>query len=425
MSRRAALWWIVAAAAVVAAALAVRWFVVVQGAIATDDAYVDAEQRVVTARIAGRVAAVPVSLHAHVRAGQVLVTLDDRDARARVALADDAVAQQQAAFASARADMRYAADQQVHGLSAAAGDESVARRHVATMEQQQLAAAALVAADRAVENQARAAVRQARDELPAVVAAERRAAADRTSARDLFEQGYSSRNVLGSADAAYARAHADVERAREAMSTSDALLAAARAKTAQDAASAAAADAARREATEAVSAAAGRTALSSSDQHTRSQAAHVVQAQAALDAAVRDARLARAQLADTRVAAPVDGWVAVRSVNAGQSVGPSDALFVVVPERGLYVTANFKETQLRDVRVGDRAHVHVDASGRTVDGHVDAIGASTMNMTSAAPPPPSNTFVKVVQRIPVRIAIDDASPGILRPGMSVEVRVDR
>ncbi len=425
MSRGAALWWFAGVAAIVAAALAVRWFVVVQGAIATDDAYVDAEQRVVTARVGGRVARVAVSLHAHVRAGDVLVTLDDRDARARVAQADDAVAQQRAALVSARADMRYAADQEVQGLRAATGDESVARGHVTTMLQQHLAASALVTADKASENQARAAVHQAQEELPAAIAAERRAASDRASTRDLFDQGYAPRNVMNAAEAAYARAHADVERARDAILTANAALAAARAKTAQDGASASAADAARNEATAAVSAAAGRTALSASDQHTRSQASHVAQAEAALDAAVHDARLARAQLADTRVSAPVDGWVAVRSVNAGESIAPTDSLFVLVPERGLYVTANFKETQLRDIRFGDRARVHVDASGRTIDGHVEAIGASTMNMTSAAPPAPSNTFVKVVQRVPVRIAIDDASPGILRPGMSVEVRVER
>ncbi len=425
MSRGAALWWFVAVIAIVAAALGVRWFVFVQGAVATDDAYVDAEQRVVTARVAGRVSRVTVSLHAHVRAGEVLVTLDDRDARARVAQADDTVAQQRAALVSARADMQYAADQEVHGLRAAAGDESVARGHVTTMFEQHAAASALVTADRAAENQARAAVRQAHEELPAALAAERRAASDRNSAHELVDQGYSPRNVVTAADAAYARAHADVERARDAILTSDAALAAARAKTAQDAAGASAADAARREATAAVSAAAGRTALSASDRHTQSQAAHAAQAKAALDAAMHDARLARDQLADTRVSAPVDGWVAVRSVNAGQSIAPTDSLFVIVPERGLYVTANFKETQLRDIRLGERARVHVDASGRTIDGHVEAIGASTMNITSAAPPAPSNTFVKVVQRVPVRIAIDDASPGILRPGMSVEVQVER
>ena len=412
---------------VVSAILVARWIAETRGALSTDDAYVDAEQRVVTSRISGRVEEVLVALHARVSKGDVLVRLDERDAKARLEQAEATTGVQRAALAAATADMRYASEQTVDGTRAARGDEDVAREHVATVRAQESAALAVVNADLAAEEQARAQARRARAEFPAVQAAERRASAERASAESLYRQGFTPRNTTYDAEAADASAHADVLRARESVATADSTVVAAAAKTAQDRAAAAAAATARLEAEAAVRAAGGRTALSDAPDRVRSQKAHVEQLRAALEGAQRDEELAHRQLLDCEVRAPADGWIATRSVNEGETVAPSDTLFVLVPARGLYVTANFKETQVGAMRLGQPATIRVDAfGGATVTGHLDAIGASTLNMTSVVPVAPSNTFVKVVQRMPVRIALDRVPPAVvLRPGMSVEVSVRR
>jgi membrane fusion protein (multidrug efflux system) len=156
--------------------------------------------------------------------------------------------------------------------------------------------------------------------------------------------------------------------------------------------------------------------------------ARVKQAKAALD-------MANLNLQYTTIAAPVSGIVSRRSVEPGQTIQPGQPLLAVVPlEDGartpgrpaVWVTANFKETQLKDMRVGQSASISVDAYGRTYSGRVNSIAAATGARFSLLPPEnATGNYVKVVQRVPVKIVFDNGQDPehLLRPGMSVVATV--
>jgi membrane fusion protein, multidrug efflux system len=126
------------------------------------------------------------------------------------------------------------------------------------------------------------------------------------------------------------------------------------------------------------------------------------------------------------ITAPVDGVATHKSVENGQIVQAGQGLMVVVPLQDVWVTANFKETQLRYMRAGQKAYVNVDTYGKTFPGHVDSIAGATGAVLSLLPPEnATGNFVKVVQRIPVKIVLDAIPPtvAILRPGMNVDATV--
>ena len=141
---------------------------------------------------------------------------------------------------------------------------------------------------------------------------------------------------------------------------------------------------------------------------------------------VLDAQIATAQLnlGYAHVVAPMDGHVAQRSVAPGNYVSPGQELMAIVPDR-LWVTANFKETQLALMRRGQHVRVTVDSCDKDIDGHIDSIQRGAGQAFGILPPEnATGNFVKVVQRVPVKIILDHVPQGcILGPGMSVEPRV--
>jgi membrane fusion protein, multidrug efflux system len=148
--------------------------------------------------------------------------------------------------------------------------------------------------------------------------------------------------------------------------------------------------------------------------------AKVQQMKAALDQA-------KLNLQYTVVKAPISGWVSRKSVEAGQVIQPTQPLLAVVPLEDVWVTANFKETQLKNMRPGEHADISVDAyGGKHYDGHVESISAATGARFSLLPPEnATGNYVKVVQRIPVKIVFEKGQDPehLLRPGMSVAVTV--
>jgi len=146
---------------------------------------------------------------------------------------------------------------------------------------------------------------------------------------------------------------------------------------------------------------------------------------------VDQARAALAQAKLNRsyceIYSPVAGIITTKSVEVGQNIGVGQALMTLVDLDDVWITANFKETQLRHMRVGQPATIHVDAYGRDYDGKVTEIGGATGSMLSLFPPEnATGNYVKVVQRIPVRIDLtnpDEDKDHLLRPGMSVEPKV--
>lgn len=165
------------------------------------------------------------------------------------------------------------------------------------------------------------------------------------------------------------------------------------------------------------------------DPQLRSKRATVQQERAALQTAEAQLEQAQLDLGYTKIVAPVAGVVMKRAAQVGARVTNGQQLLTISQVHDLWITANFKETQLLHVRPGQRATIHVDALDRDFTGSVYTIGGGTGSIASTLPPEnATGNYVKVVQRIPVRINLDPNQDGLarLRPGMSAEpnVRVD-
>ncbi|MFD1983602.1 HlyD family secretion protein [Mesorhizobium newzealandense] len=148
---------------------------------------------------------------------------------------------------------------------------------------------------------------------------------------------------------------------------------------------------------------------------------------ALVDRAQAAGEQARLNLSYATISAPVDGTVGARALRVGQYVGAGTQLMAVVPQNAIYVVANFKETQLTYVRDGQPVRVSVDGfPGVELEGHVDSLSpASGLEFALLPPDNATGNFTKIVQRIPVKIAIDDHElGGLLRAGMSVEPTID-
>jgi membrane fusion protein, multidrug efflux system len=148
--------------------------------------------------------------------------------------------------------------------------------------------------------------------------------------------------------------------------------------------------------------------------------------QAALLAAKAQAGQADLNLSYTKIFAPVPGIVGEKSVEVGQDIQAGEQLFTINQIQDIWITANFKETQLRKMRVGQRVDVHVEAYGRTFRGYVENMPGATGSVASLLPPEnATGNFVKVVQRLPVRIRLNQGEDPehLLRVGMSVEPKV--
>jgi membrane fusion protein (multidrug efflux system) len=166
------------------------------------------------------------------------------------------------------------------------------------------------------------------------------------------------------------------------------------------------------------------SANSATEQITASSAA-LTAAQAKVEAARAARDLAANQLADTRIVAPTNGVVAAKNVEPGQLVQAGQPLLSVVPLADLWITANLKETELKDIKLGATASVEIDAyPGMAVQGQVESISPATGARFALLPPDnATGNFTKVIQRVPVRIRIQQSEDAtrLLRPGMSVTV----
>ncbi|HKC48216.1 MAG TPA: HlyD family secretion protein [Gemmatimonadales bacterium] len=145
-----------------------------------------------------------------------------------------------------------------------------------------------------------------------------------------------------------------------------------------------------------------------------------------LDVARAELRQAELNLGYARVTAPVAGIVGRKSVNVGDRVQPGGVLLFLTQDEDLWVTAYYRETQVRRMRIGQPVEIHVDATARDYSGRIESFGGATGSRYSLLPPEnASGNFVKVVQRVPVRIHLDPGQADVdrLRPGMSAEPRV--
>jgi membrane fusion protein, multidrug efflux system len=350
----------------------------------TDDAEVDGHLMPLSARISGYIQTVNVDDNQYVKAGTVLATIDPHVYQVAV---DQAQANLSTAIATAQS-LRI----------------TVPITHVSTSSQ-------VSAAQAGIEN-ANAAVAAAQAQYAADEAQLTRAEADNVRAQaDLqrYAQLVAKKEVSQQTyDAAVATAKADASAVKAAQASA----AAAEQQVGQAKAGLVEAQANLR------SAQTGPQQVSSARAKAQSALATVQQKQALLEQA-------QLNLGYTKIYAPVDG-VVMKNAEVGMNVQPGQQLFTIVPLNDVWITADFKETQLHYMRPGDAAEIHVDANGHTYKGHVDSIAGATGARTSLLPPEnATGNYVKVVQRIPVKIVLDPGEDNshYLRLGMSCEPKV--
>ena len=365
----------------------------------TDNAQIDGTIVPISSRVAGYVTAVNAGDEQLVHAGDVLLKLDPRDYEVAVARAQANLADAQAALQGARDTVPVASISTASALDRARSARADAAVAVSWAEQQLGAA------------RARLGVAQAN----ARVAQANQIRADQDAARykTLVDKDEISKQTYDQAVAATEAARATVDAQQAAVAEAQQNIAAAEKSIDQARAKLQQADA------EVQGATVGPEQVKAAEAGVAVAAAQIAQKKAELDQA-------QLNLSYTSILAPVGGVVGRKAVEPGQNIAPGQQLMSIVNLNDTWVTANFNETQLKDMRIGQKVDIEVDADGRVYSGRVDRIaGASGARFSLLPPENATGNFVKVVQRIPVRIAID---PGqnedrALRPGMSVTPKV--
>ncbi|HXT28151.1 MAG TPA: HlyD family secretion protein [Vicinamibacterales bacterium] len=385
-----------AIAAVVVLAVVLVFWLRSRGHEATDDAQVDGRITQIAAKVGGPVLKVNVDNNNAIGAGTVLVQIDPRDYEVAVEKAKAELADAQANAAAATTNVPISRIETTAGVNTASGGVQQAEAGVTGAEREiQVAQANVVSAQ----------ARQREKEAAAT-----KAARDVERFRGLVQKDEISQQQFDAAVAAAdaARASADAAKSEVIAAQGSITVAEQRAQQARGAAAQARAGLA--------------TAQTAPQQLQVTQAraaaaqARVAQAQAAL-------KQAQLNLEYTAIKAPGAGIVSRKAVEPGQIVQPGQPLMAIVDLEKIWITANFKETQLKSMRPGQKATVEVDAlGGREFEGHIDSIAAATGAKFSLLPPEnATGNFVKVVQRIPVKIYLEAGQDPDhrLRPGMSV------
>ena len=351
----------------------------------TDDAQVDGHINSISARISGHVIKLNVQDNQYVQAGTVLVEIDPAD--------------YQLAYERAKADFEDAQ------AGAVAAGISVPITSVNTTSQ--------VSATQADVNSARAGIQVAKQQLEAAKAQLQQAEANNVKAQNdlvrykqLIDKQEISQQQYDQATAAADASAAGVAAARASAAAAQQQVIQALGKLAQ--------------------AEANWRYANTAPKQMQITRARAVSAEAEAQRKKADLDQARLNLQYTKIVAPVNGVVSNRTVEIGQNVTIGQELMKLINLDDVWITANFKETQLREMKVGQRVTIEVDATGKKYNGKVDSIaGASGARFSLLPPENATGNYVKVVQRIPVKIVLDpgENKDHELRPGMSVVPKV--
>ena len=392
-------WLLIPAALILIAAAYAGWQYFSQWE-STDDAQIEGHIHPVNAKVGGTIVSVNIAENQHVEAGTVLAQIDSRDYAVAVARAEAELAQAQAGVVAARAGVPVA--------SSAAGaqitsSEAIAERAKGGVE---LAGREMLAAQ-AKLNSAQAHVREAQANAT-------RTTRDLERMKQLIAKDEISQQQYDAAVSAAEAARAFVESAQADVLQRESEIAAARAKTTQSQAELQQAEA------EAQAAKTAPQQITITKAQEQSAEARVKLSKAALDEA-------RLNLEYTSIKASVSGIVSKKTVEAGQVVQPGQPLMAIIPQEDVWVTGNFKETQLAEMHPGQSGTISVDAyGGRIYKVRIDSIASATGAKFSLLPPEnATGNYVKVVQRIPVKLVFDQGEDAEhrLRPGMSVIAKI--
>jgi membrane fusion protein (multidrug efflux system) len=346
----------------------------------TDDAQVDVHLYPVSARISGYVVKVNVDDNQWVQQGTVLVEIDPKDYEVAVAQAQANLANAEATAQSLNITVPITSTNTSSQLRSTASGIENSQAGISAAEQQLTAARAQV--EQAEANDVR--VQQDLHRYKLLV-----------DKREIAQQVYDTAVASARASiAAVAAARANESAAQQAVTQAQSRLVEAQANH--------------------QSAETGPQQVSSTRARARAAIADVEEKRALLEQA-------QLNLQYTKIIAPVSGQVN-KSVVVGLNVQAGQQLLTVVPLDEIWITANFKETQLRRMRIGDKAKIHVDSTGQKLNGHVDSIAGATGPTFSLLPPEnATGNYVKIVQRIPVKIVLEQGENRnhLLRPGMNV------
>lgn len=352
----------------------------------TDDAQVNGHLVQISSRIAGNVIKVNFDQNKFVEAGTVLAEIDPADYQTAVNQDQANLESAEANYEAARVFVPVTNINTGSNISTANADVSGAQAGVAQAEQQLEAAQAGV-------TQAQANYTKAKLDL------------DRYT--PLVEKDIISKQQFDAAVAA-----ADADKAAVAQAQADLLAARANVRVNSD---------------KVLQAQSSLKYAQTGPQQVAIQKAKADQAEAQVEQARAALAQAKLNLGYTKIVAPVAGIVTVKNIEPGQNVSIGQNLATLVSLDDVWITADFKETQLEHMRPGQVVTIHVDAYGRDYDGKVTQIGGATGSLLSLFPPEnATGNYVKVVQRIPVRIDLSDPkqnSDHLLRPGLSVEPKV--
>jgi len=353
----------------------------------TDDAQVNGHLIQVSSRINGQIAKVYVDENQMVKKGDLIAELDPRDYEVAVEQAEASLASAQANAAAANVAVPIATANTGSNLRSAGADVSGAQASVQQAEKQLIAAQARVA--QAVANNTKA-------------------QSDLERYKPLVAKDVISKQQYDAAVAAAAATTAALADARANVQASEDGIRVAREHETQ--------------------AQAGLKYAQTGPQQVAAQSARARQALAQVQEAQAKLDQAKLNLSYTRIVAPVAGIITRKSVEVNQNVSTGQNLLTLVSLEDLWVTANFKETQLLHMAAGQPVEIHVDATGKDYKGRVTQIGGATGSVLSLFPPEnATGNYVKVVQRLPVRVDftnLKDEDPNHqLRPGLSVEPKV--
>jgi membrane fusion protein, multidrug efflux system len=361
----------------------VPWLLYMLSHESTDDARIDADTVAVTSKIDEKIDHILVDTNQPVHRGQLLIILDERDELLRLR-------QAQAQYDLALANQRTTTEQGHGGVSQASGD-------VANAQAQVPLAQAGVA-------QAVAQMHSAEAQLPAAQQSYVKAYADLRRTSSLVSTGDVASEQLDAMRAEDANAAASVRAAEDQVDVAEANLTAAQQRVAASSAG--------------VASASGGLITAQGKLAQAADPSQVASARAAL-------YIAKQNVDYTHIHAATDGYIGEKSAQVGQTVNAGMTLMTLIPHR-IYITANYKETQMGNIRVGAPVDIRVDAyRGVTFHGHVGSINPASQNTYALVPAQnATGNFVKVTQRIPVRIYVDNPpADKPLRVGMSVETFV--
>lgn len=379
--------------------IAVAWYIL-SGRVTTDDAQVDCHITAMAPQVPGYVVQLLINDNTPVKQGDLLVQIDPREYQAEVAQAQANLDLAEAQANSAMLQIGLTRETTINGTNGASA-------------QKQSDAADYAMSQAQLEQSATANLQVAEANVAARRATNERAQSDLKRYTPLLATDDVSKFQYDAVEAAARVANSELQAAEQQLTAAQQAVEIARANAQSSQA---------------------RFARSQSQLlQTKAQERQVPIAEAAYKSALAAVQRAKAtlqqaqlNLAYTHITAPITGQVTQKSVDLGQYVSPGQLLFTIVPLDQVYVTANFKETQLADVAPGQKVRIHVDTYSQDFEGVVDSLAGAAGSRQALLPPQnATGNFIKVVQRIPVKILVKpNKNPNlVLRPGMNVEATI--